>query len=356
MVVECIDGANLSISASPAPREPRCTGNGNIGYDIDGISRRLAPLRGGGGEECQGARWLDGHRGLDMDQICIGGQSSQGEVIAVREKRIEGSERIGVGVLVTRRRVDLKPQTGAPVRIGECEAPYRSQRPGAGRFGTDASGLDHCLEVPIPPAVIAGKMHIEDVAPFAAAGKEKMRIVEIVTRIIGTEVPRSDVSPLDSEPAILEMAIGVVVEDAVVDIYDRLTPEADNAPRVPLPIEPSCIVSLAHIGTIPDGDEALQVEGHLLASNAGLHFAVRQVPHIGDEALRKIERISVNRSDYRFPRRVVVLKLYEDLPVLIGPDIGVNILTIQHIVLSGDPADAESRCLECFEALAQIEA
>jgi hypothetical protein len=72
--------------------------------------------------------------------------------------------------------------------------------------------------------------------------------------------------------------------------------------------------------------------------------------------LRKIERISVNRSDYRFPRRVVVLKLYEDLPVLIGPDIGVNILTIQHIVLSGDPADAESRCLECFEALAQIEA
>src|SRR6516225_9572560 len=117
MVVECIDGANLSISASPAPREPRCTGNGNIGYDIDGISSRLAPLRGGGGEECQGARWLD------VDQICIGGQSRQGEVIAVREKRIEGSERIGVGVLVTRRRVDLKPQTGAPVRIGECEAP-----------------------------------------------------------------------------------------------------------------------------------------------------------------------------------------------------------------------------------------
>jgi hypothetical protein len=82
-------------------------------------------------------------------------------------------------------------------------------------------------------------MHIEDVAPFAAAGKEKMRIVEIVTRIIGTEVPWSDVSPLDSEPAILEMAIGVVVENALGDIYDRLTPEADNAPRVLLPIEPA---------------------------------------------------------------------------------------------------------------------
>src|SRR5215469_13618716 len=122
MVVERIDGANLSISASPAPWRPRCAVNGNVGYDIDGISRRLAPLWGDRGEERQGAGWLDGHRGLDVDQICIGGQSSQGKVIAVGEKRIEGSERTGAGVPVTCRRVDLKPQTGAPVRIGECEA------------------------------------------------------------------------------------------------------------------------------------------------------------------------------------------------------------------------------------------
>src|SRR6516164_409634 len=189
-------------------------------------------------------------------------------------------------------------------------------------------------------------MHIEDVAPFAAAGKEKMRIVEIVTRIIGTEVPWSDVSPLDSEPAILEMAIGVVVENALGDIYDRLTPKADDAPRGLLPIEPSRIVSLAHIGTIPDGDETLQVEGHFLASDTGLHFAVRQVPRIGDEALRKVKRVPVRWSDYRFPRRVIVLELYEDLPVPIGPDIGVNILTIQHIVLNGDPAHAKSGRVE----------
>src|SRR5215472_12776911 len=143
MVVECIDGANLCISASPAPSGPRSAAYGNIGYDIDRISRCLAPLWGDGGEECQGAGWLDGHRGLDMDQICIGGESSQGEVIAVREKRIEGSERTGVRVLVTCRRVDLKPQTGAPVRIGECVAVDRSQRPSAGRFSADASGLDH---------------------------------------------------------------------------------------------------------------------------------------------------------------------------------------------------------------------
>src|SRR5580693_7973150 len=147
-------------------------------------------------------------------------------------------------------------------------------------------------------------MHIEEVAPFAAAGKEKMWIVQIVTRIIGTEVSRSDVSPLDSEPAKLEMAIGVVVEDALGDIYDGFTPEADDPPRILLPIEPSRIVSLAHIGTIPDGDEALQVEGHLLAPHADLHFAVHQVPCIGDEALCKVERVPVSRSDYRFSRRV----------------------------------------------------
>src|SRR6516225_6918470 len=309
MVVECIDGANLSISASPAPWGPRCAVNGNIGYDIDGISRRLAPLWRDGGEERQGAGWLDRHRRLDMDQICIGGQSSQGEVIAVREQWIEGSERTGARVLVTRRRIDLKPQTGAPVRIGECEATDCSQRPGAGRFGADASGLDHCLEVPIPSGVVAGIVHIEDVAPFAAAGKEKMRIVEIVTRIIGTEVSWSDFAPLDSEPAILEMAIGVVVEDTLGDIYDRLTPKADDAPRVLLPVEPSRIVRLAHIGTVPDGDETLQVEGHLLAPHADLHFAFRQASRIGDEALRKVERVPVHRSDYRFPGRVVVLEL-----------------------------------------------
>src|SRR6516165_5316087 len=118
-------------------------------------------------------------------------------------------------------------------------------------------------------------MHIEDVAPFGTAGKEKTRIVEIVTRIIGTEVSRSDSSSLDSEPTILEMAIGVVVKDALGDIYDGVAPEADDAPRVLLPIEPSRVVSLAHIGTIPDGDKTLQVKGHFLAPDAGLHFAVR---------------------------------------------------------------------------------
>src|SRR5215468_5174104 len=116
MVVECIDGANLSISASPAPSGPRCAANGNIGYDIDGISRRLAPLWGDGGEDRQGAGWLDGHRGLDMDQICIGGQSSQGEVIAVREKRIEGSERTGAGVLVTCRHISAGRRSRAAKR------------------------------------------------------------------------------------------------------------------------------------------------------------------------------------------------------------------------------------------------
>src|ERR1700751_3898611 len=164
MAIECIVSANLFISASPESSGTRCAGNGNIGYDIDGISRRLTPLWGDGGEKRQGARRLDGDRGLDVDQICIGGESSQAEVIAVREKRIEGSERIAAGVPVTRGRVDLKPQTGAPVCIGECEAADCSQRPGTGRFGADASGLDHLLEVPIPPTVVAGIMHIEDVA------------------------------------------------------------------------------------------------------------------------------------------------------------------------------------------------
>lgn len=62
--------------------------------------------------------------------------------------------------------------------------------------------------------------------------------------------------------------------------------------------------------------------------------------------MRKVERVPVHRRDYRFPWRVVVLELDEDLPVLVGPDIGVNVLTIQHIVLGGDPADAESSGLE----------
>src|SRR3974377_1774642 len=105
---------------------------------------------------------------------------------------------------------------------------------------------------------------------------------------MGTDVSRPAPPPPSPDPAILEMVIGVVVEDALGDIYDGLTPEADDAPRVLLPIEPSRIVSLAHIGTIPDGDETLQVEGHLLAPHADLHFAVRQVSRIGDEALRKV--------------------------------------------------------------------
>src|ERR1700746_3735837 len=100
MTIECIVSANLFINASPKSRGTRCVRNGNVGYDIDRISRRLTPLWGNGGEERQGARWLDRHRGLDMEQICIGGEPSQGKVIAVRKKRIKGSERTGVGVLV----------------------------------------------------------------------------------------------------------------------------------------------------------------------------------------------------------------------------------------------------------------
>ena len=66
--------------------------------------------------------------------------------------------------------------------------------------------------------------------------KRSMRVTVTSLRNKPSIMPRCSrrfVSPLDSEPAKLELAIGVVVEEALGDIYDGLTPEGDDASRSP---------------------------------------------------------------------------------------------------------------------------
>src|SRR5262249_39516690 len=197
-------------------------------------------------------------------------------------------------------------------------APDAAKGPGADVLVADPAELPHSLEVPVEAFERAGIAHVDDVPAFIARGVQVLGVVQLEARVVGGERAGSDVSPLDSEAAVLKVPVREVIEGTCVTILDRATPERDESPRVPLPVEPSGVVGLPDVGAVPDRDEALEVEGHLLASDPHLQLAAREVVNEGDERLAQIERIFVDRRDDVLPRRAYVFQLDEDLPVGIG--------------------------------------
>ena len=126
------------------------------------------------------------------------------------------------------------------------------------------------------PRAVAGISHVEVVASFIAARVEIARIIELEARVVRRQLAGSDVLPLDPEPSELEVIGREVVERVLVAILDGATPERDDAPEIPFPVEPHGVKRLLDVRTIAYRDEAMQVEGHLLSSDAGFHRRRRQ--------------------------------------------------------------------------------
>src|SRR3989454_12201940 len=143
--------------------------------------------------------------------------------------------------------------------------------------------LAHEFQVPIEAAALARIPHVEAVAPLIAAGVQILRAVHLKARVVRRKIARPDVLSLDAEASVLEILAREVVERVRVPILHGLAPERDDAPRISFPIEPYGVERLLDVRTIADGHEPLQVEGHLLASDADLELAAGQRNGVGDE-------------------------------------------------------------------------
>src|SRR5262249_753640 len=159
----------------------------------------------------------------------------------------------------------------------------------------------HPLQIPVEALEIARVAHVQDVSRLVAVRIQVLRPIHVEARIVGRELARSDVLPLGSEYSVLEIPVRVIVERMPVPILDRPPPEREEAAEVLPPVEPGRVGGLTNVGPIPDRDEALQVEGHLLASDASLQLATGEVVAIGDEGLAQIERVLVDRRDRVLP-------------------------------------------------------
>src|SRR6266550_3735563 len=125
----------------------------------------------------------------------------------------------------------------------------------------------------VEAAARAGVSDIEVVAAFVAARVEKASLVENEARIVRRQVTRADILTLDPHASILEMLAGEVVEEMLVAILNRHAPESNHAPLALLPVQPRGVVGLPDVRTVAHRDETLQIERHLLPSNAGLQRA-----------------------------------------------------------------------------------
>src|SRR5258705_5691247 len=105
-----------------------------------------------------------------MDQVHVPRVAGEGEVVAVREQRIERAERVVSGLVITRRGIDLEPQTRRPVEVGDGVPAATADGPGADALAADVTSLAHRFEVPVEAAARAGVSDIEVVAAPAARG------------------------------------------------------------------------------------------------------------------------------------------------------------------------------------------
>src|ERR1700720_4734297 len=113
-----------------------------------------------------------------MNQVHVAGVAREGEIVAVRKQRIERAERFVSGLVITRRCIDLEPQTRRPSRVGHGVPAAAADGPGADALAADVTTLAHGFEVPVEPDARAGVSDIEVVAALVAARVQKARLVE----------------------------------------------------------------------------------------------------------------------------------------------------------------------------------
>src|SRR5207244_7449246 len=184
---------------------------------------------------------------------------------------------------------------------------------------------------------------VEVVTPLVAAGVEELSIVLNEARVVRRQVTGADVLMLDPKASILETLAREVVERPLIAILDRVTPEPDEAPLTLLPVQPQGVVCLPDVRTVANGDEALQVERHLLPAHASLQRAAPERVDVHDERQPEIQRVLVDRRDVRFPRRADVLELDEHLPLSVRPQVDVPLKPVQQIAVALVAASTERR-------------
>ena len=133
---------------------------------------------------------------------------------------------------------------------------------------------------------------------FVAAGIEKASTVANEARVVGRQLAGADALTLDPKASVLETFVGEVVERPPLNgILDRVTPEPDEAPLTLLPVQPNGVVCLPDVRTVANGDEALQVERHLLPADASFERAAPERVGVCDETEAEIQLVLVDGRD-----------------------------------------------------------
>src|SRR5258708_4982326 len=348
--------ANLAVGAGPASAASCGSRDGEIGLDVHGIRRRLAPLQADRGQHGQAPRRLHSDRRLHVDDVHVARVPREREIVAVRKQRVERLERAVTGTTIAGGGVHLQAETRRPRGTSEGVTRQAADRPGSHLRRTHIAALAHGFCAPVEAVPGPGIADVADIAPLVTRGVEKPGPLQLVSRIVDGELAGADVFSFDPEAAVLEMAVGKIVKWPVVPVLNRVAPERDDPPGRHLPVDPGRIEGLPHVTSIAGGDEALQVERHLLAPQSRLQLAGAEWMDIGDEALLQVDLVLIDRRDDRLPWCPVVLELGEDLPVFVRVDVGVNLETLQKVALARLPADAEERRLVGLIALAALEA
>src|SRR5262245_25628727 len=100
MGIEPVIKAKLRVSARPRAALSCRACDGNVGLDVDRVSRGLAPLEADRTHDRKVRHRLDRKRGFDVKQVHVAGEACQRKIISVRKKWIERSEYIVTRIVI----------------------------------------------------------------------------------------------------------------------------------------------------------------------------------------------------------------------------------------------------------------
>jgi hypothetical protein len=135
---------------------------------------------------------------------------------------------------------------------------------------------------------------VENIATLIATRAEEVHVILNEVGVQDREIRSLRELVLHLQAVVTQSPAAGVIKGAVVAVLHRVAKQGRDSPGSLHILQPYGIVRLPDVGTVTDGDEALQIESDLLSSKTQGELALRQGLSDRDKALLEVEAVLIN--------------------------------------------------------------
>src|SRR6266700_2389661 len=237
-----------------------CRNNQKSGDGVNSISQTLPPLKDpiDGGSHAVRQRRFNARVYVNKVDGAGAGRGEDAKIIALREQRIEGAERVLPRIVATRD-VRFSAESRFQRNVRKPITGFRSHGPGAYVCGTEASKLPKRFIVEIPARFSLGdrtrKTRTDTVPHFMADTPVEYSCFSIKAKVVSVQCDGLRQRPDAVYAPKSDCMIGSIVEDPRL-VQVRPHGEAVNLPRTDTGLHLEPVKAQAHVGAFANIDQA----------------------------------------------------------------------------------------------------